>query len=266
VGATDYPREYWSQRVTRLFTDAGLASILVLQYNPNINPILVARLAAPVALADYLGQLADMVQCAVADMPDGKILVQSIESRTLSSGYTLSPAEIEYSPAWSQRLPGANIVTVTYGDPDASVSVVVQDSGSSSLYGPIAVQIDTTFESAGDASAIGQRRLARDAYSHWTMGAAPLLRGREFSIGTPLQIGSLPPAAPFNPWTPVLEGWTDQIQSVHGKINWIMELALSDPLLSGLTLPWNAIPLTDKWNTISQTVQWRDALVLSDLH
>ena len=44
-----------------------------------------------------------------------------------------------------------------------------------------------------------------------------------------------------------------------------MELALADPLLSGLTLPWNAVPTGDKWNTINQTVAWKDALTLGDL-
>ena len=46
-----------------------------------------------------------------------------------------------------------------------------------------------------------------------------------------------------------------------------MDLALSDPLLSGLTLSWEGVPVdaAHHWNTINQTVAWRDALVLSDL-
>ena len=46
-----------------------------------------------------------------------------------------------------------------------------------------------------------------------------------------------------------------------------MELALSDPLASGLTLPWNLVPTTPgyTWATINQTVPWRDALQLGDL-
>lgn len=262
VGTSAYPREYWSQRVERIFADAGLASILVLQ--TNLNPILVARPAAPVTLSDYLGALTTMVQAAVADRPDGKILVQGIESRSLGAAYVLSPAEVAYAPEWSQRLPGGNVVTVTYGD-DGALSVTVRDEASVALYGPIGVSIDTTIESATDATMIGQRRLARDAYAHWNILGAPLLVGRTLAIGQPLQLGSLPPAAPFDPWTPVLEGWTDQIQSDGRVLHWNMQLALSDPLLSGLTLPWNAVPPAEKWNTINQTVAWRDALVLSDV-
>jgi hypothetical protein len=46
-----------------------------------------------------------------------------------------------------------------------------------------------------------------------------------------------------------------------------MELALSDPLLSGLTLAWEGIPVEPDylWETIDQTVAWRDALSLGDL-
>ena len=262
IGAGAYPEETWSSRVTRAFTDAGLASSLVLQVG-LFNPTLLARAAEPVDLAGYLDELAVDVQSAVADLPDGRILVQSLATRTLSTMGLLDPAEVAYAPEWLQRLPGSNVVTVRYGNPEASVTVT--DAASVAIYGPIAVEISTTLKLLADADTMARNRLARDAYSHWTVPACSLLYGRRFTVGQALELEELPPAAPFDPWTPILEGWTDRIASDGVELVWTMELALSDPLLSGLTIPWQAVPSALHWNTIDPTVAWRDALTLDDL-
>jgi hypothetical protein len=241
--------------------------VLVLQAGAAFDPVLVARPAEPVALDTYLGELATTVESAVADLPDGRILVQAIAARTLAGLYALDPAEVAYAPTWEQRLPDSNIVTVGYGDPaaPAPASLTVRDDASVDLYGPIDVAIATTIKSATDAATMGGNRLARNAYAHWTVAGAPLLVGRRLSIGQALELDELPPAAPFDPWTPILEGWTDSIVSDGQELDWTMALDLSDPLRSGLALPWNAVPAGDLWNTINAALQWRDALTLSDL-
>lgn len=261
IGTGAYPEETWSARVTRAFTEAGLASSLLLQTG-SFDPVLVARPAEPVTLAAYLDELADNVQAAVADLPDGRILVQAIGARTLTTTL-LAAAEVVYAPEWEQRLPGANIVTVGYGDPEASLTV--QDTASVALYGPIAASYQTSLKTSSDADTMARNRLARDAYAHWNVPACSLLFGRRYTVGQALELEQLPPAAPFDPWTPILEGWTDRIVSDGEELAWTMELALSDPLLSGLALPWNAVPTVLHWNTIDPTVAWRDALTLDDL-
>jgi len=262
VGTTDYPAEKWSARVTRVFSDAGLSAYLELQAPPAANdPQLALRPADPVALGDYLSALAVMVGAAVADRPNGKILVQAIAARTLTGTIPLDPAKVEFVPVWSTVLPGGNIVTVTY----ATGSVTQTDSTSVGIYGPRPVTIDTTIASSADATARANERLARGAYSHWNIPSTPVLEGMDIPIGTPVKLSGMPPASPYSPWTPILEGWTDTITSDMERLNWRMELALADPLLSGLTLPWNAVPTGDKWNTINQTVAWKDALTLGDL-
>jgi len=131
-------------------------------------------------------------------------------------------------------------------------------------YGPIATEIATTIKLLADATTIANTRLTRNAYGHWNINGAELLVGRRLSIGTPLTMTTLPPAAPFDPWQPILEGWTDHVVSDGEELDWTMELALSDPLRSGLTVPWNNLPVTAKWNTINATLAWKDALTLSD--
>lgn len=264
VGAVAYPEESWSARVTRAFTEAGLAASLELAAGA-FNPTLLARAAEPITLAAYLDELAETVESAVADRPDGRILVQAINARSSSGSVALSPAEVAYAPGWVMRLPAANVVAVSYGSPEATVSAT--DAASVALYGPISTTIPTELKNAADASSMANARLSRAAYARWTTPATTLLFGRRLELGKPVGLSSLPPAAPFSSWSPTLEGWTDRIVSDGEELVWTMELALSDPLLSGLTFSWEGVPVdaAHRWDTINQTVAWRDALTLSDL-
>ena len=263
IGAVNWPAETWSARVTRCFTEAGLAAALELQPDPAFNPLLVARdttTAGTTRLADYLAFLAPMVGAAVTDKPDGGLLVQALGARRLEDALPLDPALIAYAPPWLQVLPGANIVTVRYTG-DQSQSVTVREDSSVAIYGERPATIDTTFQNVADATYRANLRLVRSAFPHWNMPAAPALAGLELEVGLPVELSQLPPSSPADPWTPIVEGWTDTITGP----DWAMELALSDPLASGLVLPWISVPPSYLWNTINPATAWADALTLEDL-
>ena len=265
IGDTDWPIESWSARVTRAFTEAGLVSRLELHPDPGFDPQLAARTAetaGPTTLGDYLTFLVGMVGAAVTDRPDGRILVQAIGSRSLDNLYELDPGLVEYAPKWVQDLPGGNIVTVRYTG-DQSESVTVTEPASVSQYGERAETIDTAFVSAADATARATQRLGRAAFAHWNIPEAPVLAGLELELGAAVLLSGMPAASPSDPWSPVLEGWTDDI---HGDA-WTMTLSLSDPLISGLTLPWDAVPTGAAylWSTIDPATDWTEALTLEDL-
>jgi hypothetical protein len=264
IGAADWPVETWTARVTRCFAEAGLSSSLELQAGP-FNPTLAARTAAtagPTTLADYLNFLAPMVGAAVVDRPNGKVLVQASDARTLATLYRLDPAAIAFAPVWREELPAGNRVTVRYTG-DQSQSVIVSDATSVAFYGERAATIDTNFSSVVDATTRANQRVARTAFAHWTILDASVLRGLDLAVGQALELDTMPPASPFLTWTPILEGWTD---TISGE-DWTMALALSDPLASGLSLPWVAVPTTlaYQWNTIDQALAWKDALTLDEL-
>lgn len=265
VGEGDWPVESWSSRVTRIFTEAGLAARLELHPDPAFNPQLAARVnetAGPTTLGDYLAFLTGMVGAAVTDRPDGRILVQAIGSRSLANLTPLDPADVAFAPGWVQELPGGNIVTVRYTG-DQSESVTVTEPASVDLYGDRPETIDTAFTQPADATYRANQRLARAAFTHWNMPSAPVLRGLNLEIGAAVELSEMPDASPADPWTPTVEGWTDEI---HGDA-WTMTLALSDPLLSGLTLPWSSVPATAAyhWNTVDPATDWTEALTLDDL-
>lgn len=264
IGDVPWPVEAWSARVTRCFTEAGLVSRLELHPDPAFDPQLAARdplTAGPTTLGDYLAFLAGMVGAAVTDRMDGRILVQAIGSRSLDDAIELDPADVAFTPPWTQELPGGNIVTVRY-QADQGASVTATDSASVTQYGERAETIDTSFVNASDATYRANQRLGRAAFSHWNMPEAPVLRGLEtVAVGAPIVLDGLPAASPYSPWTPTVEGWTDEIS---GEL-WTMILSLSDPLLSGLTLPWVAVPAELSWAEVDPATDWTEALTLDDL-
>jgi len=266
VGSGNWPAEAWSARVARIFAEAGLSAFLEFQPDPLFDPLLAARDAAtagPTTLGDYLNFLAPMVGCAVVDRPNGNILVQAFGARVLTPAVALPPGLVAFSPPWTMVLPLGNVVTVRY-QADQGASVTVRDDASVALYGELPSTVDTAFENVADATTRANERLGRGAYAHWNIHEAPLLEALDLKVGTPLILSGMPPASPYEPWTPILEGWTDSLAGDR----WTMTLSLSDPALSGVSaLPWNAVPVTPayQWNTIDQAVQWQAALTLDDL-
>lgn len=263
VGETAWPEETWSARVTRIFEEAGLDAILELHPDPLLDPLLAARdplTAGPTTLGDYLPFLAGMVGAAVTDRMDGRILVQAIGARSLDAAVELDPADVSYAPAWRAELPRGNIVTVRYTG-DQSERVTVTDDSSIDIYGERAETIDTAFSSAADADYRARQRLSRAAFSHWNIPEAPILRGLPLAVGAPIVLDNLPASSPSSPWTPTVEGWTDEIAGD----TWTMTLALSDPLLSGLTLPWTGVSADLAWNEVDPATDWTEALTLDDL-
>lgn len=258
IGAGAWPAETWSARVTRAFTEAGLASLLTLQVG-GFNPQLAARPGAAITLADYLLLLSVDVGAAIVDTPDGHVLVQATDARTTAGALTVDPHDVRYTPAWTQSPTVVNQVTVEYD----GGTVTASDSSSAGLYGPVPETLTTELDFDTDAQLRANQYLARRAYARWQLPATDLLEAYPVSVGTAVQLSALPASAPYPAYAPVVEGWAEQINGP----DWTMQLALSDPLISGLVLTWAQVPVTAayRWNTIDQTVPWRDAITLDDL-
>ena len=239
------------------------STVLDLRPDPVFDPILAARdpvTAGPTTLGDYIAFLAPMVGALVADLPGGRILVQAIGARNVRDAYTLDSGDVAYAPAWLAALPGGNIVTVRY-HADQGASVTVSEPSSIALYGERPETIDTSFRDQADATYRANNRLGRGAFSHWTIAEAPVLRGLALELGKAVILQGMPAASPYEPWNPILEGWTDTITGP----DWTMTLSLSDPLVSGVTLTWGGAPPAELWNTVNLATDWTEALTVGDL-
>lgn len=264
VGSSPWPAETWTARLERIFAEAGLAAELELYPDPTFDPELAGRdpsTAGPTTLGDYLSFLVPMVGAAVTDRPDGRILVQTIGSRSLDGSLALDPDDVAFAPIWEMVLPSANVVTVRYQG-DQSESVTIRDEASIDLYGERPRTIDTSFVELTDATRRANERLARGAFPHWNIPEAPIVRGLELRVGEPVTLSEMPASSPFEPWTPIVEGWQDSISGDE----WTMLVSLSDPLASGLILPWNTVPLELAWDETNPATSWAEALTLGELY
>jgi hypothetical protein len=254
------PAESWSARAARVMGLANLApSDYLVVADPDFNPTVAAVDGTQdvAHLVDELNTLADDVGALVCDLPDGRLFVQAMGARTVSGALVIDPAHVLYAPPWVQTDEVYNDVTVKYVGGAAETS----DAGSMAIFDHRPRDITTQLVNGGDANLRAAELLSRTAYARWYMPACPLIRGYPLALGGPVSIAALPPASPASTWTSIVEGWTDTVTGA----DWAMDVSLSDPVSSGVTLAWQDVPAADLWNTISQTVVWKDALTLAAL-
>ena len=251
IGTGDWPAEPWSDRVQRVFSEAGIPELLLLSADSNFDPVIAARTADPsttLTLLDYLRPLADEVGAIVADTPDGRILVQQLTARLMVGGLTwdTTPATLAWNgcdPActWEQATtldaldPGASGAAGSLVvDPDDCLyvptwvqelalenSIEVTYSGgtvthdepaSIDTYGPYPGSLTTTLVQTADAETRAAQRVDRRSFPRWIIPAVQLLSGHDgIELGMSVQLSGFPAGSPYADWTGVLEGWTDQL-------------------------------------------------------
>lgn len=300
--SSTWPAEPWHARVQRVFTEAGIPSLVQLQYRLDWDPTVIAHTATdpPVKLDDYLKVLADTIGAAICDTPDGHVLVQelSVRQRLTPLTWQTTPGTIAWNAtdptcSWEQAIT-LHALAPTYPDPlppvtvdpadvfyvppwqqslalensttveygSPRVSVLYEDSASIGLYGRIPGSVSTELANTADANQRAYDRATRRGYPRWFMDSAPLLRGYELALGQVVELSGFPTSSPYSAWNPCLEGWTDTIRGDA----WTCELALSHPLLSGVVLTWITTPATIAWNEVDPACSWSQALTVGDLN
>jgi hypothetical protein len=225
-----FPAQKWSERVGELFSRAGRISSLVLEVGSR-DPMLVALPSDARNFGRMLVDLSTDNAAAIADTPDGRVLVQAVDSRPGTPPMELPPQTVLYAPSWAMIDDVENEVTVTYG---ADVQLVESDARSVAVFGPRPSTVQTVIASRVDAQAVALERLNRRSFPDWTVSGATVLARLPAKLGTPVTLGPLPASAPTPTYQGVIEGWTLQLT---GR-DWSTVLALSDPRLSGIGLRW----------------------------
>jgi hypothetical protein len=250
IGAGAWPSEPWSDRVERAFTEAGELALLVLEVGAQ-DPTLAARAAEETTLADVLSTLAQTNPAAIADLPNGDILVQAVDSRQGADPIELDPLLVVHAPEWTQTDDVQNVVRVAWDGGE----VEQQDAASIAAFeerAPLTLTTELTTSDAANARAI--RELTRRSTPLWTVERAELLElDTTLAIGSPILIGELPAAAPAESVLALLEGWEDHVEGDE----WSMLLSLSHQRLSGYGLAWEDVPATVSWDEAGATT-WND--------
>ena len=81
-GRNGFPAQLWADRVRAAFSDAGALDLLELELGPWNPPLVAVEPDDRRTLGGVLTGIADDVGAAIADTPDGRVLVQTIEFRS----------------------------------------------------------------------------------------------------------------------------------------------------------------------------------------
>ena len=262
VGYGAWPQEPWAARVARVFSEAGWSQVVFDDPAPTIQE--AARAGGETTVNAQLDALSQSGAAAIVDQGDGSIFVQALSSRQVQAGdpapLVLDPSSVVYAPGWVQVLDVVNSVQVAYGPEEDSHTATSTNPDSIDLFGERTTDVGGTLASANDARARGAEIVNRRGYPRWVLPSLEVLGVVWPVIGRTVSLSLLPTPSPVGAvWDPMVEGWTDTLDGD----DWTTTLALSDPVASGVTLPWQQVPAFVVWADVE--CRWEDAYALENL-
>lgn len=234
---------------------------LVLEVGSS-DPMVAARAADETTLADVLQELAQTVPAAIADLPDGRILVQAVSARARREAISLDPDLVVFAPEWAQSDDVANVVRVEW----SGGTFERTDPSSVAEYDERApLVLSTLLTTLADVEARSAIELNRRARPDWRIDHAELLElDADLGIGSAVLLTELPAASPRTTHIGMLEGWTDHVEAIAGELEWTMTLSLSPQRLSGHGFRWNELPAGLTWDEAASAT-WDDVQLLEGL-
>ena len=162
-----------------------------------------------------------------------------------------------------------NSITISYGTSGSEVTD--EDAASISDYGLLGSTISTTLRNQGDAEAQAAFYLTIRAYPQFALRQItfPLASSEiddtdrnsllNIFMGMPLSINNLPSNMVNGTFLGFVEGWTwtASLNSLNLTMN------VSPIEFSLQAFRWNSVPETEYWNTISPTLDWQNATIVS---
>ena len=171
--------------------------------------------------------------------------------------------------ATSKRLGDVrNKVTITYKNGQEQTA---EDASSIQIYGTQAQNIQTSIEKTADALSQAQFYLDIRAFPQYQFKSITfpmanpnipdVSRDQAFNIfmGLPLDIEDLPLNIADGRYQGFVEGWTWTT-----RFNALDLTVIVSPVAYSLqAFRWNSVPVTEKWNTLSPTLDWNNATIVA---
>ena len=263
IGASTFPKEMDTDRMTRIFTDAGQTIDVV------DSPAIYEFAARPGNAADAYSLAADFGQQAfgyIYETSLGKVGFANESRRTTdakANGYTVIPnGYILWNNVSSQKTLAdiLNNLTLTYH----SGSKTATDATSISDFGQVDGSISTTLHKAADAQTQADRYVTLRAYPRTSLSSFTIPVNstnvsdalRDFlinmSMGEAIEITALPIALKNTTYRGFVEGYTFSIN----QYEMIATLNTTDYTYSFTPTRWQDVSAALTWNGVGATVQW----------
>ena len=163
-----------------------------------------------------------------------------------------------------------NDITISYGQ-NSTNQVSDTDPASIALYGDLSQIFTTTLRHLHDAEDQAAFYLALRAYPQpifdsitYALTNPELDNGDRNALinifmGQPIALNDLPPNMSSGTFQGFVEGWT-----FRASYNQLDITLLMSPLAYSLqAMRWNDVPINEAWNTVSPTLQWQYATIVS---
>jgi hypothetical protein len=163
-----------------------------------------------------------------------------------------------------------NDITIKYGQ-NSSNQVSDTDEASIGLYGDLSQIFTTTLRHSHDAEDQAAFYLALRAYPQpifdsitYALTNPELDNGDRDALinifmGQPIALNNLPPNMASGTFQGFVEGWT-----FRASYNQLDVTLLMSPLAYSLqAMRWNDVPINEQWNTVSPTLEWQYATIVS---
>ena len=263
IGDTAWAREFDSDRMTRIFTDAGQTIDVVdtpsiYEFtNRGVSPADAYSLAATYA-AQANGYIYETATGTVGFANESRRFIDQRDN-----GYTVIPNNyILWGSVSSQKTLAdiVNAITVNSYNNSGSAS----DTTSQTTYGIVAGSISTELHNAADAQIQADRYIVLRAYPRTSLSsftipinspnvsAANVDKFISMAVGKPIQITSLPTGIKNTTYKGFVEGYQFNIN----KYEMVMNLITTDYTYSITPTRWQDVTATLTWAGVGATVQW----------
>jgi hypothetical protein len=163
-----------------------------------------------------------------------------------------------------------NDIIINYGS-NFGLEKTATSATSIAIYGYKAESVQSTIHSAVDAQAVADRYIAQRAFPQPTFQSITFpITNPEIDnsdrdnllgvfMGQPLNIQNLPDQISGGEFEGYVEGW-----SWSTRFNELfLTINLSPVAFSQVAMRWNTVPIGERWNTLSPTLTWEYATIVS---
>jgi len=264
--ATYDPTETWANA-----QNVGLGEI-----DQPGNYDLAARSASITDTYSLVSALATSGLGYIYEDAQGRISYADSTHRSLylaANGYTVLSAAQALSNGMSVSTRAGdvrNVISLNYGA-NSQNNLTDSDDASIALYGRLSQIISTTLKNLTDAQAQAAFYLSLRAYPQANFSQITYeLTNPEIDdadrdslinvfMGLPVLISDLPINMTAGTYLGFVEGWT--WRAAYNSIS--VTLLLSPLAYSLQALRWEQVPIAERWNTITPTLDWANALVVA---
>lgn len=264
IGDTSWPKEFDDERMTRIFTDAGVTIDTV-----DTPPVyeFTARDASPADAYSLASTYATQAFGYIYETPTGSVGFANESRRFLavgSSGYLNIPISYILSNGLASQKTLSDIMNSIILSYKANAQKTSSDATSIATYNLVAGSVSTELERATDAQVQADRYITLRAYPRTSLSSftiqldSPALSDADIdsllniSMDTAIEIDDLPLPIKNTTYFGFVEGWNFSFNNVQMSVT----LDSSDAAYSVTPTRWQDVDPTLTWNAVDPAVTW----------